>query len=180
MRPGISFIQTKKTQNKKKKTPNALAVAKNGQRLARRARRLAPLTCLLPLSSQTGAYDAKSALRRHRPALFRGLYFPKAICRLPSGGGCQARISLINELLLKFHKSNSITQFPHAPSALMECRNVSFSHASVSGQTSQHMDISSCSWILLSAGAGCVSKGSVEPHFLQNVAVYCSSDHLNQ
>lgn len=36
------------------------AAAKNGQRLARRARRLASLTCLLPLSRQTGAYDAES------------------------------------------------------------------------------------------------------------------------
>lgn len=71
---------------------------------------------------------AVQAFQRHRQTLFRGLYFHNAICRVPSGSGCQAHISLINELLLKFHKSNSITRFLHAPSALMECRNVSFSH----------------------------------------------------
>lgn len=50
-RPGISFIQTPKKQTR---------LLTNGQRLARRARRLASLTCLLPLSCQTGAYDAES------------------------------------------------------------------------------------------------------------------------
>lgn len=71
---------------------------------------------------------AVQAFQCHRQARFRGLYFHNAICRVASGSGCQARVSLINELLLKFHKSNPITQFPHAPSALMECPNVSFSH----------------------------------------------------
>lgn len=57
-----------------------------------------------------------------------GLYFHNAICRVPSGCGCQASVSLINEPLLKFHKSNPITWSTRAQSALMESSNVWFSH----------------------------------------------------
>lgn len=71
-----------------------------------------------PLSKHFSATDSRSLED----------YFPNAICRAASGRGCQANISLINERLLKFHKSNPVTRFTHAQSALMECSNVSFSH----------------------------------------------------
>lgn len=124
LRPGISFIQTTKQQTR----------SLERWRLGRRARRLLAPTRLLPLSGQTGAYDAQSditePLSKGSSATDRR-FCEDFIFMTPSVGfsGCQARISLINEPLLKFHKSNPITRFPHAPSALMECRNVSFSHS---------------------------------------------------
>lgn len=118
----------------KKKKKKKIAVAKNGQRPVRWgwpsgtfdmfASIVIPNRCVW-CERLTSAVRASE---RQRQALFEGLYFPNAICRAPSGRGCQASISLINEQLLKFHKSNPITRSTRTQSALMECSNASFSH----------------------------------------------------